>query len=203
MRRASRHHVTLVLFVMFPAPSCTQPASVPPTGIVQALKDYSTQHCDIQSIVEHSGLYRSSSLAVARAWLHRLIAENRHRHIHWARHDPFRSVGELDIAKKGLNQHLWWDDYHPVDIPERDQLVVRTCVFATRKIDVIDTDLDTNEPEIRVLFQPKLGYSPFGEELKHLGLLVGNNSFEPVKGYERVAWLRNMPGGRWKVVRMD
>jgi hypothetical protein len=46
---------------------------------------------------------------------------------------------------------------------------------------------------------PYRGYSWIGRQLHRLGLLKGNNAFEPMNGYAETAVLKDDASGDWRV----
>ena len=199
-REEKRKCGTVALVLTLLLIGCAPRHLAAPQSVKDALRHYAAAHCDFESVVEHSGLYHSGALATARYWFYRRL-HTTGALVKWMRRDAFRSYGELDIPGKSGTQRLWWDDYHPPGM--RQHLVLHTCLFAVKHLDLIDSVFEEDQRNLRVLFLQSTGYSSIGRQLKDLGLLVGNNGFRPAATNESVAWLRDVGNDTWKVQRLE
>src|SRR5690242_2684338 len=110
-----------------------------PHTAARAIKAYASDHCDLESVVEHSGPIQGAKLTLARRWLYRRVLRRKDAHAKWTTRDAFYSAGEVDIPGNNAIRRLWWEDYHPVGIPERQRLVLRSCLFVVKRIDLVDS----------------------------------------------------------------
>ena len=179
--------------------ACAPPRTGTRADIRTALRAYTAQTCDPEDVVEHAGLYGTAPLIKLRHWLYATLIPSRRTKIVWRHDDGFRSAGELFYREQAQRFDVWWDDYHPPGIPERRQLTLRACLFAPKKVELIDEMFDDNTRTAQVRFMPSRGYSWIGRQLRQMGLLTGNNSFMPMNGYEGTALLKEKSQGVWQV----
>lgn len=178
---------------------CVPPRATAKAHISASLEAYTAGHCDLEDVVEHAGLYGTPALVKLRHWLFATLIPGPRTRIIWRKDGAFRSGGKLSYREAGQRFDVWWDDYHPPGIPERNRLVLRACLFAPKKVDLIDEAFDDKKHMVEVRFMPVRTYSWIGRQLRARGLLTGNNAFEPMSGYESTAWLKEASPGVWRV----
>lgn len=167
-----------------------------------ALRNYSADHCSVESVIERAGVYTTPKLLKASHWLDDLLDSGQVK-IVWRQSNQVDRKGEFTYQRNGHKFFVWWDNFLAPDAPVRRRLVIHACLFVPRKLEIFDTDVRSGGKTARVIFMPDITYSWIGRQLFKLRLLTGNNTFPTAQGTAHVGWLSEAQDGDWKVNGVD
>ena len=197
----TRYECAICLFVpvVLLLAGCEDRVPLSNDKIAAMLRDELTEKCDQQTVYIRAGRFGTGQARRAENWFdNSVLANPLFDHIAQSE-DNAGKHGELSYLDDGATFRVSWTQFdRPYDL-EANQLSITGCIYAPKRVRIVDVDFGSEDTTARVLFQEEFHYSFLGKQLRDAGLLEIYNPSAPPQSYEYLALFSRSKSGQWRI----